>query len=448
MRRHAVVVDPYSGAADFGPAFRSRGVSPVAVLSTPDPLEVFAASWHPANFDVVHCYRGDLDQLLATLTPYEPLCVVPGNESGVELAERLGRVLTPAAGNVPELTAARRDKWQMALAVQRAGLPGLRQTWSASGDTVAAWLRDNGLENSRLVLKPPKSGGTDGTHVTGPGEDWRPCFDRINGAVNRFSERNVGVLVQEFAEGSEFVVDTYSVGGRHGLTEVCRYRKRVSGNRLGLYDRTDFVPPDAAEVPQVAAYAAQVADAVGIRNGSAHAEVMLTEDGPRLIEIAARLGGTPLQQASRLATGDSQIDRTVRHVLDGEFTPGYELRQHASIVCLSAPRAGVLSNAEVLEPLRSLPSAHLFSLPHQTGETVPATEDLFTLLGWALLVSPSASALDRDYHLIKEIERQIMIEPSRRRSPRLSSIGPQGLSHRAGRQAFRALRRAAARRAE
>lgn len=414
MPRYAVIVDPYSGAADFGLAFRACGVSPVAVLSTPGPLPVFTAAWHPENFDEVHPCDGDLPRLAARLACYRPLCVIPGNECGVEAAEQLSELLTPGTGNVPALAPARRDKWQMALALERAGLPRLRQLWSDSPDEVAAWLRGNGLCGSRLVLKPPKSGGTDGTHITRPGEDWRPIFDRINGAVNRFGQRNEGVLVQEFAEGTEYVVDLYSAGGRHGVTEVCRYRKRASGNRLGLYDRTDFLAPGAAGVPEVTAYTMQVADAVGIRNGSAHAEVMLTRDGPRLIEIAGRLAGTPLQQAARLATGDCQIDRTIRHLLKGEFTPGYQLRQHASIVCLSAPHAGVLRNAEVLEPLRELPATRLLSLPHRTGETVPATEDLFTLLGWVLLASPSAAALDRDYRRIREAERQVVITP---RSP-------------------------------
>lgn len=409
MPRHAVIVDPYSGAADFGPAFRARGVLPVAVLSTPEPLEVFAPSWRPENFESVHTRNGDPEKLLETLAAYEPLCVIPGNESGVELSEYLGDALTPQAGNQPGLRSARRDKWQMAMAVRRAGLPVVRQICSGRRDTVAAWLRDNGLDGSRLVLKPPKSGGTDGTHVIEPGEDWRGCFDRINGAVNRFGQRNAGVLVQEFAQGTEYVVDMYSADGRHGLAEVCRYRKRSCGNRLGLYDRTDFMPPDAPGIPQVTAYAAQVADAVGVRNGSTHTEVMLTPSGPRLIEIAARLAGTPLQQAARLATGDCQIDRTVRHVLDGEFTPGYQLRQHTAVVCLSAPRAGVLCNAETLASLAGLPTTRLVSLPHHSGENVPMTEDLFTLLGWVVLASASAAALDRDYAAIREIERNIVI---------------------------------------
>jgi biotin carboxylase len=404
-----VIVDPYSGAADFGPAFLARDVLPLALLSTPGPLDVFAAGWRPETFAAVLPYAADPEELLATVAHYEPLCVIPGNESGVELAEFLRARLALDGGNVPELSAARRDKWNMAMAVERADLPSLRQFCSASRDAVARWLRDNELEDGKLVLKPPKSGGTDGTYVVRPGEDWAACFDLINGAVNRYGQRNAGVLVQEFAEGTEYVVDMYSVDGRHGLAEVCRYRKRARGSKLGLYDRTDFMPPDAPGVPEVTAYAARVADAVGIRDGSSHTEVVLTSDGPRLIEIAARLAGTPLQQAARLATGDCQIDRTVRHVLDGEFTQSYQLRQHAAIVCLSAPQAGVLRNAELLDGLRDLPTARLVSLPHSTGEYIPATEDLFTLLGWVLLASPSSAELDRDYAAIRETEGRVLI---------------------------------------
>lgn len=414
MPKHVVIVDPYSGAADFGPAFQARGVAPVALLSTPGPLDVFVTAWRPENFAAVLPYAADMEELLATVAPYEPLCVIPGNESAVELAEFLGSKLSPQAGNLPELSAARRDKWQMAMAVQRAGLPVVRQFCSASRDAAARWLRDSGLEGGKLVLKPPKSGGTDSTYVVEPGEDWRGCFDRINGAVNRFGQRNAGVLMQEFAEGTEYAVDMYSVDGRHGLAEVCRYSKRARGNKLGLYDRTDFLAPDAPGVPEVTAYAARVADAVGIREGSTHTEVVLTRDGPRLIEIAARLAGTPLQQAARLATGDCQIDRTVRHILDGEFTPGYQLRQQAAVVCLSAPHAGLLGNAGILDSLRDLPTAALVSLPHRTGDYVPATEDLFTLLGWVLLASPSAAALERDYAAIRETERQVVITPAPR----------------------------------
>jgi hypothetical protein len=154
----------------------------------------------------------------------------------------------------------------------------------------------------------------------------------------------------------------------------------------------------------------RAADAVGIRNGSVHAEVMLTADGPRLIEIAARLSGSCMMIAGKLATGDCQIDRTVRHHLDGEFTPGYELVRHTRAMWLGTPNAGILRNIEVLEASRDLPTAQAMSLV-KNGTVVSATVDAFTELGWIVLAHVDADAVEADYRRIKELERQVVVEP-------------------------------------
>lgn len=67
------------------------------------------------------------------------------------------------------------------------------------------------------------------------------------------------------------------------------------GNRLGIYDMGDTLDPADPRTATLYAYAAQVADAVGIRNASGHAEVILTSEGPRLVEIAGRFSGGCMQ---------------------------------------------------------------------------------------------------------------------------------------------------------
>jgi hypothetical protein len=407
MTAHAIIVDPYGAATGFGPAFRARGVSPVAVLSTPEPLPAFAAGWHPEQFAAVRPYQDSLDELAGALRADDLVCVIPGIESGVELAEALSAVLTPAAGNVAGLAPARRDKWQMAQALERAGVPRLRQICTADPAQAQAWIRDSGLAGSRLVLKPPKSGGTDDVHGAAPGE-WRPIFDKLLGTVNRFGIRTDSVLIQEFAEGTEYFIDGYSVGGRYGVVGVCRYRKHDSGDRVGIYDGAEFLPPGAPEVTGLVDYARQVAEAVGIRNGASHTEVMLTAAGPRLIEIAARLSGSCMQTCQRLATGDSQIDRTVRHRLDGAFTPGYTLVQHVASMWLSVRQPGRLVNAEVLGAAGDLPTVQSLDLLYRTGDQVPRTVDLFSLLGVVVLASPDKAAIEADYQRIQELQEQLV----------------------------------------
>ncbi|MBB4891180.1 biotin carboxylase [Streptomyces olivoverticillatus] len=422
MQRYVILVDPYAGAAEFANAFRDRGVEPVAVLSTPGPLNSYRRTWTPEKFHQVHCYAGDsedgrnFDDLVATVRGYDPVAVVPGNESAVMLVDRLIAALAPGTENALELSEARRDKWAMAQALEAGGVPPLRQIATGDMDEAAAWIVRNGLEGRPLVLKPCRSGGTDDVHKVAEGEDWRPYFKRLLGSVNRFDLTNDLVLIQEFAEGAEYVVDTYSVDGRFGLVTVSRYSKWAKGDRIGVYDCLDYLQPDDPLVAVLGDYTRRVAEAVGVRNGPTHTEVILTSDGPRLIEIAARLVGSCLNYSARLATGDCHIDRTVRHCLDGPgtFTEGYRILRPVRVVWLTSPREGILRNAEVFNAVQDLPSFQRMALPYANGEQVPVTEDLFTSLGWVILAADDQAALDTDTRRVKEIQGRVIVEPVRR----------------------------------
>ena len=414
MQRYAVIVDPLSTGQEYGPAFRAAGVEPVAVLASPEVPEVYTASWHPENYPTILRHDGNnLRELADRLSALRPLCVIAGAETGVELADQLAPLVTPQVTNAPRLAAARRDKWAMAQAVMAAGIPHLRQICSDDPAEVAEWLREQGLEDARLVLKPPKSGGTDDVHMVEAGGDWKAVFDQIIGRVNKTGVRNDAVLVGEFAQGAEFLIDGYSVDGQHGLVDVCRYTKGSRGDRIGIYDRVDFLPPDHPDVQAVWPYARQVLDAVGIRNGCSHAEVMLTPDGPRLLEVAARPAGGGHQMISDLATGDNHIKRTVRHWVGGEFTASYQLERYVCGKFISAPNAGIFRNEEVFDGVEDLPTFWAKNFPFHNGDRVNATEDIFTYLAWVILSSTDAEAVEADYRWVRGRERQIRIDPKR-----------------------------------
>jgi hypothetical protein len=411
MQRYAVVVDPVGTGQEYPGAFGAAGVETVAVLSMPEPPEMYRPSWHPENFSQVHVFGGDLPALAEALRAYQPLCVIPGSELGVELAEALVDLVVPGTGHVPRLAAARRDKWAMAQALQEAGLPGLRQTCSADPDEIDQWLTDTGLRGSRLVVKPPKSCGTDNVHIVPEGTDWRPFFGQIYGQPNMAGASNEAVLVEEFADGAEYLIDTYSADGRHGLVDVCRYTKLRRGDRIGIYDLVDFLPPDHPDVLALWPYTSSVLDAVGMRNGCGHTEVIITADGPRLLEVGARPAGGGHQMITKLATGTNHILRTVAHRVRGEFSDSYDLIQHVCSVVISAPLAGIWRNAEIFADVDSLATFHAKYFAGGTGDWVPASEDIYTYLGWVVLASVDEQAMAADYRRIKDIERQIKIDP-------------------------------------
>jgi biotin carboxylase len=407
---YAIVVDPLGTGQEYPAAFREAGVETVAVMTAPEPISLYASSWHPEHFTHIHVFDGELAGLAATLRGYQPICLIPGSETGVELADALVELVLPGTGHVPALAAARRDKWAMAQALRRAGIPHLRQTCGDDPAEIDRWLRETGLETGRVVVKPPKSAATDNVHIVDQGKDWRPLFDQIYGLVNEFGLRNDAVLVQEYAEGPEFLIDSYSVDGAHGLVDVCRYTKVRKGDRVGIYDLVDFIEPDHPHTRAVWPYAKRVLDAVGIRNGCCHTEVILTGSGARLLEVGARPAGGGHQMISKLATGDNHILRTVAHRVRGEFRDTYGLVQHVCSVVITAPHAGRWRNQEIFAGVGALPTYWAEHFYFHTGEVVPAPAGLSSMLGWVVLASPDRESMLADYRRIKDLERQIDVE--------------------------------------
>ena len=411
-RALVAIVDPYSSGHGFAPAFRNAGVNAIAIRTAFSLPAIASATWEPGHFAHVLDGCAPFERLVDMVQALGPVGVVPGTDSGIELAEALTDRLFPGTGNDPALAPARRDKWETYRALVAADVPRLEQVCAADASEVDAWLDATGLHGAPLVLKPPRSAGADSVYIVRPGQDWRPVFDSLLGDVNKMGLRNEGVLVQEFADGVEYAVDTYSVGGRHTLALVCRYRKREVGDRLGIYEAVEFLPADNPQINSLFHYVRRVLGAVGLANGAAHVEVMETPRGLRLIEVNCRIAGGRQQVLQRVATGDSQIDRHVRHVAHGGFGPDvYRLRKHLTLIYLSSPAAGVWHNAELLAEAEALPTHHSTHVAWRTGDRVPQTLDIFSSLGQIVLAGSSAAAVEADVVAVRAIEARFDVRP-------------------------------------
>ncbi|MFJ9852517.1 ATP-grasp domain-containing protein [Streptomyces sp. NPDC101150] len=410
----AVIVDPFSSGGLYAPAFRAAGVPTVAVVSYPEIPQAYAGSFQPADFDEILTLTGDEAPLAERLRALRPRCVLPGAEIGVELADRLAAQVVPDVANTPGLAAARRHKYAMARAVSAAGLPVIRQLCTDDPDEVAAWLDTERLTGHDLVVKPPKSASTDGVTRIAGGHHWRREFQAQLGQLNQWGIRNDQMLVQEYATGTEYVVDVFSHAGNHTVTDVCRYRKVDSGGQMAVYESMDWVPEDRPEVPELVRYTRGVLDAVGFRWGAAHVEVMMTADGPRLIEVNARPHGGGHPRFCRAATGDSQVDRAVAYFTGRRALPsGYELRRRVRVVFLISRASGVVRNAEVLDAIREVKSHHVSAVPVRNGDRIAPTKDLLgTLsLGFVVLAHEDPEQLDADHAEVRRIESLLAVDP-------------------------------------
>jgi hypothetical protein len=412
--RTAVVVDPFSSGSMIAPELVGKEISSVAVVSSPDLTKMFAGSYRPQDFQTIIHFDGDVLGLVKELERFQPEFIVPGGESGVELADQLSMRLNPHLANIPNLRTARRDKGAMGDALAGAGVPRARQICTNDSLELKDWLVREGLAEGDVMVKPPRSAGTDDVRRTTGLAATLEAFNALVGKVNRLGLRNEAALVQEYLRGVEYVVDTFSHNRRHTVTNVCRYTKVPVAGGTAAYVRMDFLPPIDAVVGPLVGYVFSVLDAVGIQHGPGHSEVMMTANGPRLIETAARMHGGGHPRYARRATGDSQLDRLVRFFADGvgadSLPERYTLLNHTTVKFLAAPRGGIVRNANILSGVRSLPSYFDAQGLVQDGQTVSRSIDLFTILGFVVLSHPDPSQVERDYATVTELEKSLLIQ--------------------------------------
>ncbi|WP_328915052.1 ATP-grasp domain-containing protein [Streptomyces sp. NBC_00223] len=397
--RVVAIVDAYSTARYFAPLFHARGYRCVHVQSAPSVPAVYAATFHPDDFGDHVVHRGELSDTVGALARLRPDAVIAGIESGVELADRLSEAMGLRTNGTAR-SEPRRDKFRMVEQIKAAGLPGAAQLLATDRDELAAWYAASGA--GQVVVKPVKSAGNDGVHFCDDEAGVLAALDALIGTDSALDLRNNAVVAQEYLLGVEYYVNTVSLDGVHYVTDVHSTRHlNVNGVR-DLLGGSHLLPRRGPEQDQLVEYVSAVLDALGIRNGPAHTEVKLTEDGPRLIETASRICGADLPVLVDAAIGASQLAWTVDAYTDPtgfaeRAKEDYRVREHAICVNMVSPRAGTLRAYPKLDELSALPSFHGTLTRVRPGDRIHRTVNDFTYPMLVHLLHPSRAVLLRDY---------------------------------------------------
>ncbi|MBC7386716.1 MAG: ATP-grasp domain-containing protein [Cryobacterium sp.] len=406
MVRPVIIVNPLSSGIELAPAFRARGIPAIAVTLNYDEFPEFGSKIRTSDFLQIVSAQPDLEKIIGAL---DPLAIIPGTEEAIPLAERLTARFTPQFANDPIKSLHRSHKSFMQMALTEAGVPSLKTLHSASESEVEIWIRENHLHDFPLILKPPTSSGSDKVFHIEPNGNWKGAFTRILNEPMVSGKRSETVVIQEQAIGTEFAVGTVSSDGRHSLAHLMKYNKTSIGDRKTVFDHVEFIPFDDNVLGGIFDYTKRALDALGIRWGAAHTEIMLTKDGPRLIESSPRMIGGPVNGFARAATGSCQADKLVEIYVDGDVSmKEYVLKKSVVPVFLRSPAQGSLTNAEVFDEsnqLSTLLSKHLW---FKNGDRVPQTIDYLTSIG-IIALAGERDLIFSDYEKIRAMESKLVI---------------------------------------
>ncbi|MGW7514209.1 ATP-grasp domain-containing protein [Streptomyces sp. NPDC054796] len=320
-----------------------------------------------------------LQEIVDFARTWHPDGILGFSELGVDVVHGAALQLGLPA-NSPESIPALRDKQMQRELLAKAGVPVPRFAPVYS----LADLQDAiGHVKTPAILKPAAGVGSMATYRVTDKTDLKELWDTASGRY-AMDPRGTGEL--------HFVLEELLIG--ENWHEDARYGTYVSIeslvadgviHHLGVTDKMPLSEPfreNGGIMPSVLPdhrtklllqCASQAVSAVGITNSAVHTEIMLTAEGPRIIEVNSRIGGGTTEMLHHCYGYD--IVQAMAAVATGRPVPMRgSLRQSTAFCCPQAPAADVvISSAPSVEELLALPAVRDVQLPYSVGDR-PAWE--------------------------------------------------------------------------
>jgi len=413
-RSCVAVVDPLSTGGTLTAEIARRGYSVIAVWSSELTPEM--RTHVPANAKGVQ-YLAEVEEqstVAATADAVRAACgglpllaCIVGCETGVSSADALSQELGLRTNGT---ATNRRNKSVQQQCVKAAGLRAVREAVGTSWSEMEAFAETEAMP---VVVKPVESAGSEGVKLCRSKADAEAHFHLLMGAQRKVGSFGAAVLVQEYLRGKEYVVDHVSRDGVHKTVMLWVYDKRPCNGAAFVYFGMVPVPMDSPVAWTLINYTRGVLDALGIRNGPSHGEIMMTDDGPCLVEMNCRAhggDGTWVPLARAMTGGYSQVDATIEAFLDEEAfkqlpeVPPCPFKASGQEVCLVSKRAGTVVGTKGLDRLRQLRSFVSLDTAIEVGSKVEKSVDLFTCAGSLMLMHKSLEVLAQDVATVREME--------------------------------------------
>jgi len=193
-----------------------------------------------------------------------------------------------------------RDKQLTRTALAEHGVPQPKSILVDTVDEALATADDLGYP---VILKPRALAASLGVVKVNSPQELRENWDFAHDTtVPEAPHYDVKVLVEEFADGYEISIDAAVFQGQ--VTPFCLARKELGyppyAEEVGHF--VDAADPLLAD-DQLMQVLVDAHKAIAFTDGVTHTEIMMTADGPKVIEINARIGGDMIPYLGLQATG-------------------------------------------------------------------------------------------------------------------------------------------------
>lgn len=206
-------------------------------------------------------------------------------------------------------------------------------------------------------------------------------------------------IVEEFLEGSIHSVDAFvdASGEPHVLDQVVDYQ---TGHDIGFDDNfhysrllpSSLSDKDIRSIRHTAKLGCQL---LGMTSSPAHVEIILTKDGPRIVEIGARNGGYR-ERMHQLANGIDITANALALALNQPLDITTKKNDYVGVFELFPKVPGAFAGISNQQELENLPSLTYISIKAKPDEFVGKSSDGHKMTAVVILHNHDAQQFNQD----------------------------------------------------
>ena len=353
-------------SADFMDAAHRLGADVVVGSNLPQILEAFSdGKTLTLDFD-------DPARAIARIRSVPPFdAIVAVDEEGTLLAATLAAALNLPHNSIASVEATRNKAMSRRL-FRDAGLPVPRfEVLPLDEDPEPAAAR----VGFPCVVKPLVLAASQGVIRADDLPSLRAAVERIAAILADRTIQKRGpaarqILIEAFIPGREVALEGLL---RNGTLDVLALFDKPNPLDGPFFEETLYVTPSRLPKPvqdAIAACAARAAAALGLVDGPIHAELRINDQGPWLLEVAARSIGGLCSRTLRFGTGLTLEEIIIRHAL-GMSIPSLEReRRAAGVMMIPIPKAGRLTEVRGKDEAKTVPGIEEVTIMIRRGQRV------------------------------------------------------------------------------
>lgn len=214
------------------------------------------------------------------------------------------------------------------------------------------------------IMKPVDSSGSRGVVYASSIQELKGQFEY---SIKESRQRKI--IIEEYLEGPEVSVEVFVINKR---THVLQVTDKITTGAPHFVEMGHTQPSRLSDdnINKIKDLCIRAVEAIGIENGPAHIEIILTSSGPKMVELGARMGGDCITtHLVPLSTGIDMVKAMIQNACGEaiDVTPKY---QKGSAIRYFKSHKGKLVGVDCLDEVKEIHGIKQVSLVKSIGEQI------------------------------------------------------------------------------